>query len=281
MAKNKKNSPSMADTADRHVLYQEAVQNVEGEIDFVEETFKTIRGRDGISLREDFCGTANTSCEWIRRGDDKTAICVDIDTEVLEWGKEHNVDKLTPQQQARIKLVEDDVFKVKTDPVDMVLAMNFSYWIFEERTKLREYFKSVREALNDDGIFFCDFFAGYEAFEELEEPRDCEIGDLEFEYIWDQHSFDPITAHMKCFIHFVLPDGSRMDKAFSYEWRLWTIPELREIMQEAGFSRVTVYLEGDDGEPDEDGNVEGNGIFEPAEHCDADAGILGYFVAEK
>ncbi len=86
---------------------------------------------------------------------------------------------------------------------------------------------------------------------------------------------------MKCFIHFELPDGSRMDKAFRYEWRLWTIPEIREILQEAGFSKVTVYLEGDDDEEDEDGNVEGNGIFEPAEHCDADAGILGYFVAEK
>ncbi|MCA9297734.1 MAG: hypothetical protein KDA28_01630, partial [Phycisphaerales bacterium] len=56
-----------AKTADRHILYQESVQNVEAEIDFVDEQFRKRRGRHARRLREDFCGTANTSCEWVRR----------------------------------------------------------------------------------------------------------------------------------------------------------------------------------------------------------------------
>ena len=40
---------------------------------------------------------------------------------------------------------------------------------------------------------------------------------------------------------------------------MWTIPEIREAMEDAGFSRSIVYWEGDDGEGG------GNGIFSPTE----------------
>jgi SAM-dependent methyltransferase len=272
MGKKSKQSMSMAEMADRHILYQEAVQDVEGEIDFVEQTFEEIRERPLKVLREDFCGTMNTSCEWIRRGDDHEAVCVDIDEDVLAWGKANNIAKLTADQKSHIEVIQGDVFEIKTKPVDVVLAMNFSYFIFEQRDKLRSYFKKVRDALVDDGILFLDMFGGYEAFQELEEPRECDG----FDYIWDQADYDPMSGHMKCHIHFEFEDGSRMEDAFTYEWRLWTLPELREILDEAGYSKVTVYLEGDD-----EDTGEGNGIFEPAERADADAGFLGYLVAEK
>jgi len=32
-----------------------------------------------------------------------------------------------------------------------------------------------------------------------------------------------------------------LDRAFSYYWRMWTLPELQELLQEAGFVKVTVY----------------------------------------
>ena len=50
-----------AATADRHVLYQLSVQNVEAEIDFVDQTYKELRAKHAIRLREDFCGTGHTS----------------------------------------------------------------------------------------------------------------------------------------------------------------------------------------------------------------------------
>ena len=41
----KKGRATMAIKADRHKLYEESVQCVEAEIDFVDETFKSLRNR--------------------------------------------------------------------------------------------------------------------------------------------------------------------------------------------------------------------------------------------
>ena len=76
------------------------------------------------------------------------------------------------------------------------------------------------------------------------------------------------------FDHF--PDGSRLKRAFSYEWRLWTLPELREILEEAGFDPVTVYWQGTDEE-----TGEGDGVFEPAEEGEPDPSWIVYIVAER
>ncbi len=72
---------TMADQADRHYLYQESVQDTEAEIDFVEETWAELRDWPAELLREDFCGTANTACEWVRRDPMHRAIGVDLDAE--------------------------------------------------------------------------------------------------------------------------------------------------------------------------------------------------------
>ena len=67
---------NLADKADRHALYEQAVQCVEAEIDMVDASFETIRGYTAQTLREDFCGTAQTSVEWIQRRPDNIAIGV-------------------------------------------------------------------------------------------------------------------------------------------------------------------------------------------------------------
>ena len=59
----------------------------------VDQNFKTLRGRQAISLREDFCGTANTSCEWVRRRSKNIAVAIDLDQEVLDWGRTRNVNQ--------------------------------------------------------------------------------------------------------------------------------------------------------------------------------------------
>lgn len=110
----------------------------------------------------------------------------------------------------------------------------------------------------------------------LEERRDCVDGDGNaFVYIWDQAAFNPIDSCMTCNIHFEFADGSRIENAFSYQWRLWTLPEIREILLEAGFAKVEIYWEGTDEE-----SSEGNGIYLPSEQGDADAGWVCYIVAE-
>lgn len=268
--KKKKASRRAADTADRHELYQRSVQCVEAEIDFVDATFQALRKRKAVTLREDFCGTGNTSCEWVRRRRTNRAVGVDLDADVLAWGEAHNVAPLG-KAASRIELLNDNVMSVDTGPMDVVLAMNFSYWIFKERASLKRYFKSVRRSLGTDGVFFLDAYGGYDSFRIMRERTEFD----DFTYVWDQASYNPINGDMTCHIHFRFPDGSRMKEAFSYHWRLWTLPEIREVLGEAGFSQVTVYWQGTDEE-----SGEADGEFSPAETGDPDPAWIAYITAE-
>jgi SAM-dependent methyltransferase len=268
-ARNKR--PTMADKADIHELYEKSVQNVEHEVEFLQTTFREIRGRTGYLFREDFCGTASLSCEWVRQGGDFQAIGVDIDPSVLEWGRQNRVSRLSHADRARVSLIEGDVMSTDTPQVDVLAAFNFSYFIFDTRDRLREYFRRSYDALKDDGVFFVDLFGGPEAQQELKEKTKYK----RFTYIWHQAEFHPVTNYLRCHIHFRFKDGSKLKKAFTYEWRLWSAPEIREVLAEAGFRKSTLYWEGED----EDG--EGNGEFTPEEKGDADLAWIAYIVAEK
>jgi len=268
--------PSLAALADRHLLYQQSVQDVEAEIDFVEQTWSELRRRPAGLLREDFCGTANTSCEWVTRDPDHYAIGLDLDAEVLEWGRLYKLSELSDEQSERIELLREDVLRARPGLADIILAMNFSYYLFLTRYDLLEYFENALDGLVSDGILFLDAYGGYEAPMVLTEPRECkDENDNDFTYIWEQAEFNPIDSCMTCNIHFEFPDKSRIDKAFSYRWRLWTLPEIREILYEAGFITVDIYWEGTDTVKNE-----GNGIYMPSETGDADPGWVCYIVAQ-
>ena len=270
MAKRKK-GPTLAERADRHRLYELSVQYAESEIEFVDDTYKSLRSRRARLLREDFCGTANVSCEWAQLRKSNRAIGVDIDPEVLSWGREHNLSRLSPTAAKRVELIQGDVLRVETEAPDIVSAMNFSYWLFKERKLLKRYFRRVHNALTEDGVFFLDAYGGYDSFREIVEEREVDG----FTYVWEQTKYEPISGGLICDIHFAFPDGSRLDRAFTYDWRLWTLPEIRELLDESGFSRVTVYWQGFDENGDADG------IFLPATEGDADAGWICYLAAEK
>lgn len=272
MSRVHRKKPGLAEQADRHALYEASVQDPESELEFVTETFEALTGRALEFIREDFCGTANTACYWVQSGSHRRAVAVDLDADVLEWGRRHHLKRLNESQRAHIELVQSDVMTVETAPVDALLAMNFSYYLFMSRASLKAYFERAREALVDDGVLFLDAFGGYDAHRELEERTEYD----DFTYVWDQAAFDPINHAMICRIHFEFPDGSELNSAFEYHWRLWTLPEIQELLLEAGFSSVVVYWEGTDEE-----TGEGDGVYEPAECGDADAGWICYVVARK
>jgi hypothetical protein len=259
---------------DRHRLYERAVQCPEAEVDFLLQRFRGLRGRDPTLLREDFCGTAAVCREWVCRGDGHRALGIDLDADVLAWGRARASSTLNADQLSRLRLLQADVRSARTEPMDMVAAMNFSYWLFQDREQLRGYFRAVRAALTGDGVFFLDAYGGYDAFREIVEEREVDDDEGRFTYRWEQSRYNPIDGAMDCHIHFAFPDGTELPRAFSYRWRLWTLPEVRELLAEAGFRRVLVYWQGwdEDGEPD--------GCFEPAEEADADAGWICYLSAE-
>ena len=105
MAKSKKKAgakrPTLASRADPHVLYEKSVQNVETEVEFLESAFEELRGRKPVFFREDFCGTAAAACQWVSFNRRHRAVAVDIDAEVLEWVRTHNLSRLTRARSDR------------------------------------------------------------------------------------------------------------------------------------------------------------------------------------
>lgn len=262
-----------AKTADKYELYQMSVQSPEWDLRFLVRQFRSLRGREPLHLREDFCGTALLCATWVERNPERTAEGYDLDPEPLAWGKQHNFAPIGKAAE-RIQLFEKDVRSKGKRPADLRLAQNFSYCIFKERAELLDYFTRVRKELAPDGMFAIDMYGGYEANEEMEEERKIEGG---FTYVWDQHQFLPGTSDYTCYIHFRFRDGTKMEKAFSYRWRYWNMADLKDLLREAGFRDVRSYFEQSN---ESDGT--GNGVYkldDTGVTCRNCAGWIAYILA--
>jgi len=235
---------------DRHVLYEAAVQGVEYDLDFLERVHRRHHDRTFRLLREDFCGTAQLAGAWVIRRRENRAWGVDIDRTTLDWVRAHRLPRLRRAGE-RLTLLERDVRTVGGPKVEVVVALNFSYWVFKQRADLVAYFRSVRRSLRPGGIFCANTFGGTGALRKMVEttriPGSTSIdGDWvpPFTYIWEHRSFNPIDHDIQCAIHFKLKDGRTLRNAFRYDWRMWTLPEIREAMIEAGFAATESYIEG-------------------------------------
>lgn len=268
-SRRKGDRPTMASLADRHELYEASVQSVPDEVEFMKTTFHELTGRRPHLLREDFCGTAAAACEWVKSNRLHKAVAVDIDPAVLESGRSRHIARMTDGQRRRLRLVQGDVRSARTGRVDLACAFNFSWWTFRTREELLGYFRAVKRSLAPDGVFFLDIYGGAEAYNEVEEETEYDL----FTYVWEQAHFEPLSARYTCHIHFRFPDGSELPKAFTYEWRLWTLPELTELLAEAGFARSVLYWQG----TDEDGDP--NGEFTAVEEGEADPAWIAYVAA--
>ncbi|MBX7196127.1 MAG: class I SAM-dependent methyltransferase [Sandaracinaceae bacterium] len=265
-----------AKNADRHTLYQLSVQAPEHEVELLSRMYKRHTGKRALTLREDFCGTGLLCCAWADSKKDRAATGLDIDAPTLAWGHANNLTRLSAEAQSRVTLLEQNVLQPTPKKHDVICAFNYSYQTFKTRELLLQYFRAVHRSLASDGIFVLDLLGGWESRQTLKEPR--AVGESKregFTYVWHQASFDPITHHFLAHIHFHFHDGTKLKKAFTYDWRLYTIPEIKELLTEAGFVGLDVYWEGDDGEGG------GNGEFERVETIHDDPGWNTYIVAKK
>ncbi len=261
---------TLAQRADKYDCYQRSVQETDPEIHVIQRVFKKHRGRAPRSLREDFCGTALMACDWVRQHRENTAVAIDLDPECLDWGGNHNVAELSPDQQGRVKLVQGDVLETGHEPVDVTVAFNFSYALFRERREILRYFRQARATLVHDGMFVIDVYGGIDAQDQRTVRRRCEG----FTYVWEQRSFDAVGSWGENYIHFEFADGSEIRNAFHYGWRVRSIPELRELLEEAGFRETEVYMEGTDKQ-----TGLGNEVFSKRERFEADPAWIAYLVA--
>jgi len=270
--------PTKAQRADHHILYQKSVQEPETDVALMLEKFTELRGHAPRVLREDFCGTALLSVEWCRGDEARTAVGVDLCEDTLNWGREHN---LIPAGEAgeRVTLIHGNVLDAAASPADITCAFNFSYNAFKDRAALLAYFRAAHAGLADGGVLAMDVYGGQEAIDTMEEER--EVEGEKFTYVWEQEKFNPITHETLCHIHFDFPDGSRLDRAFTYDWRLWTLPELRELLTEAGFSAVHVYWEEYEEGDEDDEYMVGTGRYAEVTEVEPQQSWIAYVFAEK
>jgi hypothetical protein len=248
---------------EKYRLYLASVQNPEADIQFINKEFKSLRGRAPLSLREDFCGTGLLACEWTQQSSAHTAFGIDLDMEPISYGFVNHFSELSEEEQKRMKYINGNVMSNYEFKTDVVVAFNFSYYLFKKRADLLSYFTAVRKHMKKDSAYFIDMFGGTETRQELEES----VKHKNHTYYWDCDSYNPLTGECMYYIHFKTHhDGKKHEKVFKYDWRMWDAQELRDILTDAGFSETHIYWEG----VDRDGT--GNGVFKratKAENCES------------
>ncbi|MBI3555632.1 MAG: class I SAM-dependent methyltransferase [Deltaproteobacteria bacterium] len=229
---------------DKYHFYEESVQSPEEDIELFIRLYKQARHREPRRLREDFCGTFKLACEFVKLDRRNTAEGLDLDPEPLAYGRRRHFSRLTLDQKSRLDILQRNVISVSRQKTDLIVANNFSFFIFRERKTLVDYFKACRRSLRRGGVLVLEMVGGPGFVEKTREQRTIKMmGKAKFKYIWDQRSFNPINREGHYSIHFKLPNGRQAKHAFSYHWRIWTIPEVRDALREAGFKDTCAYWE--------------------------------------
>lgn len=224
------------DSSLRYRLYEAAVQTPDYDVEQLERLFSQTRDRDACTLREDFCGTALLSARWVESDDEREAEAIDSDAEVLEYARRHHLASLDEDEARRLVLRRRDVRVLSDRTFDLIVAMNFSWALFDDR-ELADYLAGAQECLEDDGLLVLELFGG----DEMGRPLRREHPHPRFTYIWEQREVqrDVLDA---C-IHFILEDGTELREAFCYRFRLRSVDALRDLLKGAGFRNVELRVE--------------------------------------
>lgn len=123
---------------------------------------------------------------------------------------------------------------------DIVCAFNYSCCCLHSRKELILYFKHALGALSSSGgIFVMDLYGGTSSEGVLRLQRRFP----NFTYTWEQAEFDIIQRKTRISLHFNIHKPQRkLRHAFSYSWRLWSLPEVKDCLEEAGFRAVHFWV---------------------------------------
>lgn len=243
---------------DKHDLYELCVQNPNALVPLL----RAIHGDDPKTLCEDFSGTSILSHTWADLSESHQAIAIDLDEEALQKHPAH------PRVQKLHANVND-----ATAQGDVLFVGNFSIGYHHTRAELIAYLKQARSRLlESSGVFLCDTYGGEGSFTLGGVHRPTPMGDGRLcRYTWEQREADPLTGMVTDVIHFRIEHAGNItdefDDAFVYRWRLWSVPELRDAMLEAGFADVQVYAKLADAMDDE-GNAYINPVDDPQDELE-------------
>ncbi|MBM4108390.1 MAG: hypothetical protein FJ255_06185 [Phycisphaerae bacterium] len=215
----------------RHALYEHCVTDPPRLCRFID----AVHARRPLVLREDFSGTAALARHWAARSPAHRAFAVDSDPRVLRGVA--SSPRTTPRPLDA---------RAARDRADVIAATNFPLGYFHRRPDLVGYLRRVRACLKPRGLFLCDTYGGRDAFTPLKLTARLRGPSGErIEHTWEQRAADPLTGRVIDALHFrVSAPGRRavvLRDAFVYDWRLWSITELRDALADAGFAGVEVY----------------------------------------
>jgi len=266
----------------RYRCYKASVQDPDDIIAALQSMYLRTFGGNPQIFREDFCGTFLYASEWVRRFPKSHAIGLDINPRPLAFGLREHTARLNQSERKRLRIIERNVLAAHAVRADLIAACNFSFYALKRRADLKRYCRSAHRALHPRGIFVLEMVGG-SAFEEspfserraVMHPDGPRRGKRWFTYTWSHKAFNPLTREGTYTITFSFPDGREMIDAFVYDWRVWTIPEVRECLIEAGFDEVQVFWE------DEDENNRDLGTYSPRTEAPNHPTWLCYVVGIK
>ncbi|XP_031473687.1 uncharacterized protein LOC116246122 isoform X1 [Nymphaea colorata] len=124
-------------------------------------------------------------------------------------------------------------------PRDIICAFNYSCCCLHRRADLLTYFKHALHALSrEGGIFVMDLYGGASSERALKLQRRY----TNFTYIWEQTHFDAISRTTRISLHFNFTKQRSLRHAFTYHWRLWTLAEIKDCLEEVGFDSVHFWI---------------------------------------
>lgn len=220
---------------DRWEFYERAVQSPRDSLAMLIDA----HGGDPRVLAEDFAGSAALSRAWAASAPERRSIAVDLDAQALT--RASGVQRVET-------LVADvrDARSVARARGDVVHAGNFSLGYLHSRLELVAYLRAVRGRLSDRGLFACDTYGGPSAFQLGAWTRSIALPDgARLTSVWERREADAMTSRVVNVLGYrVERDGEIVEReleAFVYDWRLWSVPELADALEEAGFERSRVH----------------------------------------
>ncbi len=229
----------------KYELYSEFVQEPKRDVRQLTKFYKEARnGKTPLHIKEDFCGTFYFCKEWIKSHPQRTALGVDNDWEPLSEGYKKYYNPLSNQEKSRLKILQGDVCQKVKQNFDICFASNFSYNCLKSRDALKKYFTAAYKNLSDKGIFVLDHMGGPDSMHADVTKKSEVIRGTRWFYEWELKKYNPTKSEALYYIHLSRTRSRReFPKIFTYDWRMWTLAELNELLLEVGFKKVKFYWE--------------------------------------
>jgi hypothetical protein len=238
----------------KYQLYQSAVQNVKKEVEFFRKIYRLIYNKVPHSFREDFCGTGLLANEWVKNSVENIAVGIDIDQEALEYGNNNNTST------DRVSLLNHNVLTEydETQKFDVICSLNYSHFLLTKRSEIKKYFENVFKNISK-GIFIIDLFGGSHIYEDHSYDK----GDY---YRFCGKAINIVNNQTECSLNFKIKKN-KYKPLFNFMFRVYSIIELRELLEEIGFKKSKLFLKEINDDEDDDYNeykeVDINGEYYP------------------